>query len=628
MFFENILNIIKNDGYLLFIGYLALAVFIGSFLYYFYIVNGLRQFRQILHNASEEQNEIGSRLLVIDKNIKEKGFIPKRIRITWDRYYNDYNTNQNEVTLDPFDYFDENQIVLRTGFRKMIEAIPAIFVSLGILGTFWGITSGISEINSTAEVAELQTGINTLLAGMKFAFYSSIAGIVISLAYQLFDRIILYQMLVNETDKLFNELERVIPIEMESSFLNKIVTTQENQLKDMRSFFSDEFIPKLTEGISNTVTQSLEPHLEKSNDIMEKVVSNTTDAQSDALNEMVDSFISSLNEVTGDHIEKLGDALHQTVEWQEKVHSEMSELVKELSNVAETQTEMAKTTIDLSEQMKDHTLTLSDYQESLTTSTTDLNTITEKNTELLSQMETIYSEMLSRHKNDEDEFAQKVENMNITVARMTDLGVSFSDMQDKVISTTDNLIQVADNVDSSVQHNEKLSETLTEQHNISNQWSIKTHELLEDLTYNSSVNENIQINLEELLIKVTEERTTLDAKQSEYNALIENSANELMSFWNENNNLLESNQSQFTELNSVLSNSMNDFADHMHRGVQGTFEQFDVELNKAVSSLARGVSSIETVVESIEHDMDSVNGQISSFNESMEKIIAGVRVNV
>src|SRR5690625_2153055 len=99
-----------------------------------------------------------------------------------------------------------------------------------------------------------------------------------------------------------------------------------------------------------------------------------------------------------------------------------------------------------------------------------------------------------------------------------------------------------------------------------------------------------------------------------------------MEYWNENSNFLHENKDQFTELNNALSESMNDFADHMHRGVQGTFEQFDVELNKAVNSLASGVSSIETVVESIEHDMDSVNGQISSFNQSMEKLITGVKI--
>src|SRR5699024_4806696 len=110
-----------------------------------------------------------------------------------------------------------------------------------------------------------------------------------------------------------------------------------------------------------TVSKNLNPHLEKSNRIMEQVAENTLDAQSETLNDMVDHFIESLNEITGDHIKDLGAALHNTVEWQEKVHQEMSDLVVELSNVAEKQAEMAHNTTELSVKMNDYTKTLSEY---------------------------------------------------------------------------------------------------------------------------------------------------------------------------------------------------------------------------------------------------------------------------
>jgi len=622
----HIFSIIKENDYLIFMVGLAVFIFVASLLYYLYLSKGLKEFTKVLSSAFEEQEVIESRLLIINKSMEKSSLIPRTIKKTWDRYFTDYNTNRSETILDPFEYFDENQIVLRSGFRKVIEAIPAIFVSLGILGTFWGITTGISDINSDAGVEGLQRGINTLLFSMRFAFYSSIAGIVISLLYQLFDRLFLYQILINRTDQLFNEIEKVIPIESESSYLNKIVTTQENQLQDMRTFFSDEFIPRLTKGISDTVSQSLEPHLEKSNDIMESVVRNTTEAQSDSLNVMVDSFIESLNEVTGDHIENLGDALHKTVEWQEKVHNEMSDLVEELSHVAEKQSEMAKNTTELSQEMNEYTHTLSDYQEGLAKSTSDLNSITENNTELLGQMEMIYSEMMKRKEQEEDSFSQRIERMNRTVERITELGSAFLDLQEETKISTETLIDATDSMTNNVENNKDLNKSLLEQHEVSNEWSVKTHELLEDVAHNSSISEAIQRTLDDLYGKISEERYSLDAKQSEYNTLITNSTDSLMEYWNENSNFLHENKDQFTELNNALSESMNDFADHMHRGVQGTFEQFDVELNKAVNSLARGVSSIETVVESIEHDMDSVNGQISSFNQSMEKLITGVKI--
>src|SRR5699024_4749643 len=119
-----------------------------------------------------------------------------------------------------------------------------------------------------------------------------------------------------------------------------------------------------------------------------------------------------------------------------------------------------------------------------------------------------------------------------------------------------------------------------------------------------------QNNLEKLYTVITDERQSLDAKQDEHNATISNSIQELNHYWKENRELLLNNEERFSELNNVLSDSMNDFADHMHRGVQNTFEQFDVELKKAVESLATGVAGIGYVVESMEQDLENVNSQI------------------
>src|SRR5699024_8220984 len=137
---------------------------------------------------------------------------------------------------------------------------------------------------------------------------------------------------------------------------------------------------------------------------------------------------------------------------------------------------------------------------------------------------------------------------------------------------------------------------LTNQHKLSNEWSIKTHELLEDITQNFNISESIQNNLDQLYNVITNERTALDIKQTEYNSLLANSSEELTTYWNENTEILLQNKNQFTELNSALSQSMNDFADHMYRGIQHTFEKFDDELTKAVEHLARGVSTIQMVV--------------------------------
>lgn len=620
MFFTNIIEIIKNEQYVLWLVISALVIFWGTFFYYSYLVIGLRRFRKLLKNTLIKEDTTGRRLLTLESDLKKARIIPRVLKKSWGRFYNEYNSRKDGIIPDTYDYFTEDQIVNKAGLRKIIDIIPAIYVSLGILGTFWGITSGISEIDSQSDSLGMQEGINTLLAGMKFAFYSSIAGIVISLIYQLLDKMLFYRMLTNELDQLLYDLDMTIPIMTESSLLDKLVKTQQEQLNDIKSFFADEFISNLTTGISESISNALNPHLEKSNEIMEKVAQNTVDAQSDTLNEMANHFLQSLNEVTGDQMKRLGESLDKTVEWQEKVHGEMSSLVEELSHVAEQQAEMAKNTTDLSEKMNNYTITLADYQEKLISSTHELNLVTEKNTNVLEQMRSLSEEINERHQQSEDLFSERINQMTDTIARITKLGTVINDLQEETKLTVETLIDATVSMDKHVENNASLNESLIDQHEKSNQWSIETQSLLSDLVHSSEINESIHQNMESLFEKITEERQLFDNKKDEYTNLLETNVAELKQFWNDNKEQLTNNHEQFSALNNSLSQSMDEFTDHMQRGVQQTFEHFDKELKNAVQYLARGVGGIQELVVSMEQDIDSVGGQISRFNQSIEKL--------
>lgn len=61
--------------------------------------------------------------------------------------------------------------------KRWIEQIPSIISTLGVLGTFWGITSGLLEFESQ----DLNNSIPNLLDGLKTAFFTSLAGMIGSL---------------------------------------------------------------------------------------------------------------------------------------------------------------------------------------------------------------------------------------------------------------------------------------------------------------------------------------------------------------------------------------------------------------------------------------------------------------
>ena len=73
-------------------------------------------------------------------------------------------------------WFQKKQGYLITK-RRWIEQIPSFVSTLGVLGTFWGITVGLLDFDSK----NLEASIPELLDGLKTAFFTSLAGMIGSL---------------------------------------------------------------------------------------------------------------------------------------------------------------------------------------------------------------------------------------------------------------------------------------------------------------------------------------------------------------------------------------------------------------------------------------------------------------
>lgn len=87
-------------------------------------------------------------------------------------------------------------------FLDFFSFVSNFFISYGIFGTFLGITSGLSTLKFDS-LDHLKNNISSLLASMKLAFYSSLAGIIISLLSKwVFDKF------SKQIEKRLEELEK------------------------------------------------------------------------------------------------------------------------------------------------------------------------------------------------------------------------------------------------------------------------------------------------------------------------------------------------------------------------------------------------------------------------------------
>lgn len=122
--------------------------------------------------------------------------------------------------------------------RGIIEMIPSFISTLGVLGTFLGITMGLYYFDTK----DLTTSIPLLLSGLKTAFFTSLAGMVGSL------------ILSGQVNKLFDEKTKGV------SDINIAAGEIVNAVRDMSAANKQtiEELKRLTEAQSQNQTAFLQ----------------------------------------------------------------------------------------------------------------------------------------------------------------------------------------------------------------------------------------------------------------------------------------------------------------------------------------------------------------------------------
>ena len=89
---------------------------------------------------------------------------------------------------DVEDYINVDSAVYDAGNPQLSEMIPGVMVSLGILGTFLGLVTGLSGLTLTDDTTRMLSAIEQLIGGMSTAFLTSIFGVIASLIFNFLNR--------------------------------------------------------------------------------------------------------------------------------------------------------------------------------------------------------------------------------------------------------------------------------------------------------------------------------------------------------------------------------------------------------------------------------------------------------
>ncbi|MCI5564229.1 MAG: MotA/TolQ/ExbB proton channel family protein [Clostridiales bacterium] len=133
---------------------------------------------------------------------------------TLDAMFNDYKEKikrraqeSSRSLYDVSDVINEAALEVKT-WQRVTSQIPNMLTALGILGTFIGLIQGISDIRfSSVDVAVVS--IQSLLAGISTAFYTSVAGVVLSILYTLVSRTV-WNLMLQGMDAFFHDFHMYV----------------------------------------------------------------------------------------------------------------------------------------------------------------------------------------------------------------------------------------------------------------------------------------------------------------------------------------------------------------------------------------------------------------------------------
>ena len=188
--------------------------------------------------------------------------------------------------------------------KRLLEMVPDIFTSLGILGTFVGLVWGLKNFEPSNYEA-MTTSVASLVDGIKVAFLTSIYGIAMSIVYSCGMKSE-YSSLTSNLQSFLDRFHTYVMPTAESESMNILVASQKNQTAAMEQM-AEKFSVQMEDSFEKVIT----PTFQKMNDSLDVLVNSVTKCQEDAIKEILDTFLKEMNLSFKTQFEDFGRALTQ-----------------------------------------------------------------------------------------------------------------------------------------------------------------------------------------------------------------------------------------------------------------------------------------------------------------------------
>ncbi len=348
--------------YLLMIGIILLGVYYIIKLHHYKkdfdnAASGIRSNDTAIQKISEYLNSQTSNTYeLFHTDVLQKNFVFYR-----ENYQNTLKTNNAAPYVDITDYYNETYLdeIAHTG---ICDLISGTMTGLGVLGTFFGLVIGISGFD-TGTTDAITSSITGLLGGMGTAFWTSIIGVLLSLAFSYAHKISYNG--ANESLEDFVTAFHDKNLDGSSSNAeNQLLGYQQQQTELMKNF-ATVVSEAVSTSIANTMRTELVPIFDEMKSTVKEFSEIASQQQKDGLNQVVQEFIRCMNESLRGQFDELAATIQKTCEWQKASTEQMQKIVDgicDTSNEIEKVNAVSHQTV---EEMNGFVTLLKEYQEKL-----------------------------------------------------------------------------------------------------------------------------------------------------------------------------------------------------------------------------------------------------------------------
>ena len=219
------------------------------------------------------------------------------------------------------DFINEETVIHGPGRSAFADAVPSLLVSLGFLGTLIGLAQGLSGFDMT-DAGAAQQSIMVLIPGMKYAFMTSIFGVIGSVLFTMITRAV-YGSTEHTLRSFYGAMSHYAGV-VSVDPLTQVAIYQQEQTALIQTMSKD-----LNGAFTENMTQAIREAVEPVNQSLRNFMTVTSKEQMRFLDAVVMRFVDRMDEAIGGRLKEFGRTLEQTSQNQQEAFEAVRAGLKE-----------------------------------------------------------------------------------------------------------------------------------------------------------------------------------------------------------------------------------------------------------------------------------------------------------